>query len=90
MDSIGPFASRPKPLRNRRVKVRGHKAGLDELEAIKAITINAAEILELNDRLGSLEVGKDADVVIWNDHPFNLQATVHTTIVDGRVVYEKQ
>lgn len=64
-----------------------HKAGLDEMEALKAITINAAEILEISDRLGSIEVGKDADLVIWNAHPFDLQATVAHTIVDGVVVY---
>ncbi len=64
-----------------------HKAGLDEMEALKAITINAAEILEVADRLGSIEVGKDADLVIWNAHPFDLQATVAHTIVDGVVVY---
>lgn len=64
-----------------------HKAGLDEMEALKAITINAAEILEVSDRLGSIEVGKDADLVIWNAHPFDLQATVAHTIVDGVIVY---
>jgi imidazolonepropionase-like amidohydrolase len=66
-----------------------HKAGLDEMEALKAITINAAEILEVSDRLGSLEVGKDADIVIWNGHPFDLQATVDHALINGQVVYSK-
>lgn len=66
-----------------------HKAGLDEMEALKAITINAAEILEVSDRLGSLEVGKDADIVIWNGHPFDLQATVDHALINGQVVYAK-
>jgi len=66
-----------------------HKAGLSEKEAIESITINAAEILELNHRIGSLEVGKDADVVIWDRHPFDLQAEVLLTVVDGKVVYKK-
>ncbi len=66
-----------------------YKAGLDEMEALKAITINPAEILEVSDRVGSLEVGKDADVVIWDRHPFDLQANVKVTIVDGQVVYRK-
>lgn len=65
-----------------------HKAGLDKEEAIKAITINAAEILEVDHRVGSIEVGKDADIVIWDRHPFDLQARVETTIVDGKIVYE--
>ncbi len=64
-----------------------HKAGLDEMEALKAITINAAEILEVANRLGSIEVGKDADLVVWDAHPFDLQAKVVHTIVDGVVVY---
>lgn len=65
-----------------------HKAGLDEMEALKCITINPAEILGIADRLGSIEVGKDADLVIWNGHPFDLQSRVAYTLVDGKVVYQ--
>ncbi len=65
------------------------KAGMDEKEALKAITINAAEILNLEDRVGSLEVGKDADIVIWSKHPFDLQAEPLYTIIDGNVVHKK-
>ena len=65
-----------------------HKAGLDEMEALKCITINPAEILGIADRLGSIEVGKDADLVIWNGHPFDLQSRVAYTLVDGKVVYK--
>lgn len=65
-----------------------HKAGLDEMEALKCITINPAEILGIADRLGSIEVGKDADLVIWNGHPFDLQSKVAYTLVDGKVVYQ--
>lgn len=66
-----------------------HKAGLDEMEALKCISINAAEILGVDERLGSIEVGKDADLVIWNGHPFDLQALVAYTLVDGNVVYKR-
>ena len=66
-----------------------HKAGLDEMEALKCISINAAEILGVDDRIGSIAVGKDADLVIWNGHPFDLQATVSHTLVNGKVVYKK-
>ncbi len=66
-----------------------HKAGLDEMEALKCISINAAEILGVDDRIGSIAVGKDADLVIWNGHPFDLQATVSHTLVNGKVVYQK-
>ncbi|MCH4889263.1 amidohydrolase [Acidaminobacter sp. JC074] len=63
------------------------KAGLSEEDALKCITINAAEILELGDRLGSLEKGKDADVVIWDRHPFDLQSSPLYTIIDGEIVH---
>lgn len=63
-------------------------AGLPYREGWKAITINPAEILGIADRVGSLEVGKDADIVIWNQDPLtNIAATVYTTIVDGNIVY---
>lgn len=65
------------------------KEGMEEEEALKAITINAAEILGLEDRVGSLEVGKDADIVIWDGHPFDLRSTVECTIIDGKVIYKK-
>lgn len=66
------------------------KAGMDEEEALKAITINPAEILGLEDRVGSLKEGKDADLVIWSQHPFDLKAEALYTIIDGKVVYEKK
>ena len=65
-----------------------HKAGLGEMDALKCITINPAEILGISDRLGSIEPGKDADIVIWNGHPFDLQSRVAYTLVDGKVVYK--
>jgi len=64
--------------------------GLDELEALKAITINAAEILGLKDRLGSLEKGKDADIVIFDGHPFELTSRTYMVLIDGKVVYKRQ
>lgn len=65
------------------------KAGLDEMEALKAISINAAEITGIADRVGSLEVGKDADIVVWDRHPFELQANVCMTLISGEVVYKR-
>ncbi|HHW30744.1 MAG TPA: amidohydrolase [Clostridiaceae bacterium] len=64
------------------------KEGMDEEEALKAITINAAQICEIDHRVGSLEVGKDADMVIFSDHPFELKSKVLTTIINGNIVYE--
>ncbi len=62
-----------------------HRAGMAEEAAIRAITINAAEILKIADRVGSIEPGKDADLVIWDRHPFDLQAKALYTIVDGKI-----
>ena len=63
-------------------------AGLDREEAWRAITINPATALGIADRVGSLEVGKDADVVIWSADPITtLAAAAEVTIVDGKVVY---
>ncbi|WP_129600291.1 amidohydrolase [Anaerophilus nitritogenes] len=65
------------------------KAGMKEEEALKAITIYPAEILEIDDRVGSIKEGKDADLVIWDGHPFDLQTRVSYTIIDGKIVYEQ-
>jgi len=63
-------------------------AGLDVQEAWKAITINPARQTGIGDRVGSLEPGKDGDVVIWTADPITtLGAEAYVTIVDGKVVY---
>ncbi|MGG0755229.1 amidohydrolase [Brevibacillus laterosporus] len=63
--------------------------GLDEALAWQAITLHAAQHLGVEDRVGSLEVGKDADVVIWSGHPFQIQNKVEKTFINGEVVYER-
>lgn len=64
--------------------------GLPEEEAWKAITIYPARHTGIADRVGSLEVGKDADVVVWNGNPLrDVAATVEYTIVDGKIVYAR-
>ena len=63
-------------------------AGLDEIEALKAITINAAEITGIENRVGSIEKGKDADVVIFDGNPLrNIDSKVFATIINGEVVF---
>ena len=62
------------------------REGMDEEEALKAITINAAEILGIEDKLGSLEIGKDADIVIYSGHPFDLRSKVDLVMVSGKIV----
>ncbi|WP_330389657.1 amidohydrolase [Geosporobacter ferrireducens] len=65
------------------------KAGMDETEALKAITIHAAEILGIDSRVGSIKEGKDADLVIWEGHPFELQSKAAYTIINGEVVHQQ-
>ena len=65
------------------------RSGLDMEEAWKAITINPATALGIADRVGSLEVGKDADIVIWTDDPLTtIGGEAWMTIVDGKPVYQ--
>jgi imidazolonepropionase-like amidohydrolase len=64
--------------------------GLDEQTALEAITITAAEIIGVADRVGSLQVGKDADIIILDGHPFHHKTFVEVTLVNGKVLYEKK
>lgn len=63
-------------------------AGMDEVEAMKMITINPAKLLHLDDRMGSIKTGKDADLVLWNDHPLSIYAKPEKTLVDGIVYFD--
>ncbi|QNO13841.1 amidohydrolase [Alkalicella caledoniensis] len=67
-----------------------HKDGLPEEEALKAITINAAEIIGVGDRVGSLEVGKDADIIILSGHLFDYKTVVEKTIINGEIIYDRK
>ena len=62
------------------------RAGMDEEEALAAITINAACILGVDDRLGSLTPGKDADIVVMDGHPFDWRSRVTHVLINGREV----
>ena len=62
------------------------RAGMDEEEALAAITINAACMAGLDDRLGSLTIGKDADVVVMSGHPFDVKSRVQYVWIDGQEV----
>ena len=64
------------------------KAGMDEFDALKAITINPAEHIGVADRVGTLEVGKDADLVITNVCPFEVMTEVKAVFIDGARIAE--
>ena len=64
------------------------KQGLLMEEGLKAITINAAKICRVDDRVGSLKVGKDADIAIFSGNPMEVFTKTLYTIIDGKIVYE--
>jgi imidazolonepropionase-like amidohydrolase len=63
------------------------KYGLDRDTALRALTINPARIIGIDDRLGSLEAGKDADIVIWSGDPLDVLSRVERAFMDGREIY---
>ncbi|HIU33295.1 MAG TPA: amidohydrolase [Candidatus Pullichristensenella excrementigallinarum] len=65
------------------------REGLEEYEALKAITINAAQVIGLEDRVGSLEPGKDADVVLFDGHPLDTRTHASLVVVNGEIVHER-
>ena len=64
------------------------KAGMDPFQALQAITINPARHIGVADRVGSLEVGKDADLVLTNGSPFEISTRVQRVLIDGKMVYQ--
>ncbi len=64
--------------------------GLTEEQAFKMCTLNPATMLHIADRVGSIKVGKDADVVLWNNNPLSVYATAQKTFVDGIEYYDRQ
>ena len=65
------------------------KEGLDELEALKAVTINAAKLCHIDDKVGSIKEGKDADIVIWSKHPLDIMNQADIVLLNGNVVVER-
>jgi imidazolonepropionase-like amidohydrolase len=62
--------------------------GMSELEAWKTVTLNPAKLLHLDDRVGSVEEGKDADLVLWSDHPLSVYAKAEKTLIEGAVYFD--
>jgi imidazolonepropionase-like amidohydrolase len=63
---------------------------MSETDALKMVTINPATMLKIGDRTGSIKVGKDADIVIWSDHPLSIYAKAEKTIVDGIIYFDRE
>jgi imidazolonepropionase-like amidohydrolase len=64
--------------------------GLSEEDALKLVTLNPARLLHVDNRMGSIKVGKDADVVLWTDNPLSIYAKAAVTIVDGIVEFDRE
>lgn len=65
------------------------REGLDELSALKAVTIDAAKVNQIDHRVGSIEVGKDADIVIWDGHPLHYLTKTNYVFVNGEIAHQK-
>jgi imidazolonepropionase-like amidohydrolase len=63
--------------------------GVPEEDALKMITINPAKQLGIDKRTGSIEVGKDGDVVIWSGHPFSVYSRVEKTLIEGETYFDR-
>ena len=64
-------------------------AGMNEEDALKMVTLNPAIMLHVNDKVGSIKVGKDADLVLWTDNPLSIYAKAQTTIIDGIIYFDR-
>ncbi|MFH5881460.1 amidohydrolase [Liberiplasma polymorphum] len=64
------------------------KEGLSEKKALEALTINAAKLNQIEDRVGSLKKGKDADIVIWDNELFNIMVRPTLVMIDGQIVHK--
>ena len=63
--------------------------GVSEEDALKMVTLNPAKMLHVEEKVGSLKVGKDGDVVVWSDHPLSIYAKSLYTIVDGTIYFDR-
>jgi len=64
--------------------------GMSEEDALKMVTLNPAKMLHVDSRVGSIKVGKDADLVLWSDNPLSIYARAEKTVVDGIVYFDRQ
>jgi imidazolonepropionase-like amidohydrolase len=91
LHSDAPISGEHLPLDAALAIAAGHRAGVDipEERAIEWLTINPARSLHLDTQIGSLEVGKNADVVLWSGDPFSVYTRASVVFIDGAVVYDR-
>jgi imidazolonepropionase-like amidohydrolase len=82
------------PDRARRLNIDAAKmmkyGGLSEQEALRLVTLNPAIQLGIENRTGSIDVGKDADLVIWNGHPFSVYSRADQTYIEGELYFDRE
>jgi adenine deaminase len=64
--------------------------GMTEEDALKLVTLNPAKLLHIDNKVGSIKVGKEADVVLWSDNPLSVYAKVEKTIIDGLIYFDNE
>ncbi|HEY8461730.1 MAG TPA: amidohydrolase family protein [Blastocatellia bacterium] len=64
--------------------------GLTDEEALRFVTLNPAKQIKMDHRIGSIDVGKDADLAIFNAHPFSIYARVEMTLIEGEVYFDRK
>jgi imidazolonepropionase-like amidohydrolase len=86
-----PIVGQHLPIEVAKVVAAGRGAGVEltHEQALKWITLNPARILHLDDRIGSLEIGKNADVVVWSGDPFSIYTRADQVFIDGALVYDR-
>jgi imidazolonepropionase-like amidohydrolase len=62
--------------------------GVNEEDAWKMVTLNPAKLLQIDDRVGSVKVGKDADLVLWNGNPLSVYSKAEKTMIEGVVYFD--
>ncbi len=62
--------------------------GISEEDALKFVTLNPAKLLHIDDRVGSIKIGKDADLVLWTGHPLSIYSKAEKTIIDGAIYFD--
>lgn len=65
-------------------------SGISEEEAFKMVTLNPAKMLHIDNKVGSIKTGKDADLVLWSDNPLSIYAKAEKTLVDGIVYFDRE
>ena len=86
IEPLAPSANRERFTDAAKVEKYG---GIPEEEALKMITLNPAKQLGIDKRIGSVDVGKDGDFVIWSGHPFSVYSRVERTIIEGDTYFDR-